>query len=49
MDGEQTKEDWMKLFKQAADEQDPDKLLVLTRKICRLLDERGQKLKNSGS
>ena len=49
VDNEQTKEDWIKLFKQAAVEQDPEKLLALTGEICRLLEERSKKLKNSQS
>jgi hypothetical protein len=39
-------EDWMKLCEQAAVEQDPEKLLMLTREICRLLDEREKALKS---
>lgn len=42
MNGKQAKEDWIKLFQQAAIEQDPQKLLDLTREICRLLDEKGK-------
>lgn len=49
MNAEENKEDWMKLFRQAAEEQDPEKLLALARETCRLLDERGKKLKNSAS
>lgn len=47
-DGEQNKEDWFKLCEQAAVEQDPEKLVQLTREICRLLDEREKGLKNGG-
>jgi len=45
---EQNKEDWFQLCKQAAVEQDPEKLMQLTREICRLLDEREKGLKNGG-
>ena len=47
MDGEAGREDWMKLCEQAAIEQDPEKLVALTREICRLLDEREKRLKNA--
>jgi hypothetical protein len=46
MNGEQVKEEWLKLCEQAAAEQDPEKLLALTREICRLLKEREDVLKN---
>jgi hypothetical protein len=42
------KDEWLKLCEQAAVEQDPDKLMALTREICRLLDEREKALKNPG-
>ena len=49
-DGEQNNnKDLMTLCEQAAAEQDPDKLVVLTQEICRLLDERERRLKNGGS
>jgi hypothetical protein len=43
----QEKEEWLKLCEQAAVEQDPDKLLALTREICRLLEERENTLKKA--
>lgn len=43
--GQNNKEEWMKLCEQAAVEQDPEKLLALTRKINRLLREREDGLK----
>ncbi len=43
------KEEWLKLCEQAAAEQDPDKLVILTREICRLLDERTKTLKRVSS
>ena len=46
---EQGKEEWLELCEQAAVEQDPDKLIILTREICRLLDEKEKKLKKTGS
>jgi hypothetical protein len=46
MNGEQAKEDWLELCQQAAVEQDPEKLLALTREICRLLKEREDAIKN---
>lgn len=45
MNGEQSKEEWIKLCEQAAVEQDPEKLMHLTREICRLLEERENALK----
>ncbi|HUB02788.1 MAG TPA: hypothetical protein VL983_08880 [Terriglobales bacterium] len=45
MNGEQHKEEWLKLCEQAAVEQDPEKLVALTREICRLLEERENALK----
>lgn len=47
-DNGHAKEDWMKLCEQAAVEQDPEKLVALTREICRLLDEREKRL-NQGA
>lgn len=44
---EHSEEDWFKLCQQAAVEQDPDKLIALTREICRLLDERQKRLKSA--
>jgi hypothetical protein len=49
MNGEPIKEEWMKLCEQAASEQDPEKLMALTREICRLLDEKERDLKNRRS
>lgn len=46
MNGEGRKEEWLKLCEQAAVEQDPEKLVALTREICRLLEEREKVLKN---
>ena len=46
---EQTKEEWMKLCEQAAVEQDPEKLMILTREICRLLDEKEKRLNGAGA
>jgi hypothetical protein len=45
MNGEQGKEEWEKLCELAAVEQDPERLQLLTREICRLLEEREQILK----
>jgi hypothetical protein len=47
MNGEQRREEWEKLCEQAAVEQDPERLQVLTREICRLLEEKEQALKSS--
>lgn len=47
MNGEQQKEDWLKLCEQAAVEQDPEKLMLLTQEICRLLEERERALKSA--
>jgi hypothetical protein len=44
MTGEHNDEEWMKLCEQAAVEQDPEKLVALTREICRLLEEREKAL-----
>lgn len=41
----ETGERWRKLCEQAAIEQDPEKLLELTREINRLLDEKEARLK----
>lgn len=46
---EREKEEWFKLCEQASLEQDPEKLLMLTREICRLLDEREKALKQARS
>ena len=42
---DQNKEQWMKLCEQAAIEQDPERLITLTKEICRLLEEREALLK----
>ena len=42
----ETLELWQQLSQQAAVEQDPDKLLQLTKEITRLLDEKEQRLTN---
>jgi hypothetical protein len=47
IDDGKNKEEWLKLCEQASIEQDPERLMVLTREICRLLDEREKGLKNS--
>jgi hypothetical protein len=39
------RERWEQLCKQAADEQDPEKLMELVNEINRLLDEKEQRLK----
>jgi hypothetical protein len=49
MNGDQQKEDWLKLCEQATVEQDPEKLVALTREICRLLEEREKALKTGRS
>jgi hypothetical protein len=49
MNGEQNKEEWLQLCEQAAVEQDPEKLVALTREICRLLEERENALKKGRS
>lgn len=46
IDDKPDKEDWLKLCEQASVELDPERLMVLTREICRLLDEREKGLKN---
>jgi len=46
IDDKRDKEEWLKLCEQASVEQDPERLMLLTREICRLLDEREQGLKN---
>jgi hypothetical protein len=46
INNEAKKEEWLKLCEQAAVEQDPERLMLLTREICRLLDEREKALKN---
>jgi hypothetical protein len=40
------KEHWMGLCEQAAQEQDPEKLMLLVQEITRLLDEKQERLKN---
>jgi hypothetical protein len=45
MDGEQNKEEWLRLCEQASVEKDPERLLDLCQEICRLLEEREQSLK----
>lgn len=42
----QQKEYWMQLCEQAANEQDPDRLMALVREINRLLEEKERRLKN---
>lgn len=49
MNTEEHKEDWLKLCERAAVEQDPEKLVALTREICRLLEERENALKKGRS
>ncbi len=44
MKGEK-REQWMRLCEQAANEQDPQKLLELVREINRLLEEKEQRLR----
>ena len=44
MKGEK-REQWMRLCEQAANEQDPQKLLGLVREINRLLEEKEQRLR----
>lgn len=46
IDDKQDKEEWLNLCEQASVEQDPERLMLLTREICRLLDEREKGLKN---
>lgn len=46
MNGEQGKEEWLRLCEQAAVEQDPERLLFLTQEICRLLEAREKCLKS---
>lgn len=41
------KEYWMHLCEQAANEQDPEKLMELVKEINRLLEEKEQRLKNA--
>lgn len=41
----ENKERWMELCALAAEEQDPDQLMELTREIIRLLDEKDARLK----
>jgi hypothetical protein len=48
MNGKEHKEDWLKLCEQAAVERDPEKLVALTREICRLLEEKENLLRNGG-
>lgn len=45
MDGEE-RDRWKQLCEQAANEQDPKKLLELTREVIRLLEEREMRLKS---
>lgn len=42
-----TKERWMILCEQAAQEQDPEKLMDLVQEITRLLDEKQQRLEHN--
>ena len=48
MKGE-TREQWKKLCEQAADEQDPEKLMELIGEITRLLDEKERRLSGAGT
>ena len=48
MKGER-KEYWMHLCEQAANEQDPDKLMELVKEINRLLEEKELRLKNKSA
>jgi hypothetical protein len=41
----QTKERWRELCKEAAIEQDPEKLRILVKEIIQLLDEKTERLK----
>ena len=41
---EEKRERWMQLCQEAAQEQDPKKLMVLVREISRLLEEKEQRL-----
>jgi hypothetical protein len=45
---EQTKELWLKLCEQAADEQDPEKFLTLIREINTLLELKRARFKQTG-
>jgi hypothetical protein len=40
------KERWMSLCERAAQEQDPEKLILLVHEITRLLDEKQERLKS---
>jgi hypothetical protein len=42
-------EEWQRLCSLAATEQDHDKLTVLIQEICRLLDEKEQRLRNTSA
>lgn len=42
-------EEWQKLCALAAEEQDHDKLTVLIQEICRLLDEKEQRLRGANA
>ena len=46
MQGEKL-EQWEKLCREAAVEQDPDRLLELTQEVTRLLDEKEERLKKA--
>lgn len=43
----ETGERWRKLCEEAAVEEDPERLLLLTREISQLLDEKEQRLKKA--
>jgi hypothetical protein len=43
----ENREKWMKLCEQAANEQDPEKLMELVTEINRLLEEKEQRLKRN--
>ncbi len=43
-----TKEEWKRLCEQAANEQDPEKLMILTQRIIELLDQRIREARERG-
>jgi hypothetical protein len=47
MDEHKNQDDWLQLCALAANEQDPDKLFALVRRINGLLEEREKKLKSN--
>lgn len=46
---DEQKEQWMHLCEQAAQEQNPEKLMALVREITRLLDEKQKRLQMAKS